>query len=728
MTISLSNVGSGFKRTALNANFEAIETELNNNVLRRDGLTGGANQMEVNLDMNSNDILNGGLASFTQVTVDGEILDPDNTGVTTLPTQTGNTGKHLVTNGSSALWETDGAVTLATAIASTTIGVGQSVCISDRAYGVFDVVLASGVTPNTYNIIQCTGIGTLALVLQTDGIRYLDQFGTLDGADATGAFQAALDLGGYIKGNGVYNVSGLDLYANTTLDLRGGGQIVRTDTLTQNLLVALGTSYSIPLENITVLGGIVDDQSASTISGVYFGFCKNLHIEGTKFIGMGNNNIDHGSIPNLDAGGVTGLAISSCEDATLINIVVEDFTGDGLLVAGGEESGVAQTQVPSNNIKVMGLTARNMAVSGFGTLRGATGVILDDFYVYNCGSTYSAVSLNSEGAIVTNGIIIGDSAVTYADGTYGLRVGHGWDTSTGFSRAPNSVISNVTIKDTGGGFVIGGSDGSILKNIKISSIDYIGGLVAQTDTLDIEVYIDTCAQYGVKAANSPNLTLRGAVKNTQLSGVYVDNSLVAIGAGSPEGMGNLDISMNITNFSLAALSTSEGGVYMSQSLLSSDNIKVHDCVFDNTVARYCIIHRHQKEEVSFYDNVAIAGTFDKFILAANDPRRASAAVWGNRLNTGEEIYPRVVKEAGRGTGATTAITIVATYGYWAELLYSGASFTYTASQVMTGGTNTSVITNFVASLSGTTMTYTFTGSGGTLSFDLHFDKLVVATP
>ena len=58
MSISLSNVGSGFKRTALNANFEAIEAELNSNVLRRDGVGTGANQLEVDIDVNSQRLLN----------------------------------------------------------------------------------------------------------------------------------------------------------------------------------------------------------------------------------------------------------------------------------------------------------------------------------------------------------------------------------------------------------------------------------------------------------------------------------------------------------------------------------------------------------------------------------------------------------------------------------------------------------------------------------------------
>lgn len=57
MTITLKDVGSGFKRTALKENFDAIEAELNNNVLRRDGVD-GANQLEVDIDVNSQRLLN----------------------------------------------------------------------------------------------------------------------------------------------------------------------------------------------------------------------------------------------------------------------------------------------------------------------------------------------------------------------------------------------------------------------------------------------------------------------------------------------------------------------------------------------------------------------------------------------------------------------------------------------------------------------------------------------
>ena len=59
MAIELDPITSGYSTGKINENFQDVENELNNNVLRRDGLaTGEANQMEVNLDMNSNSILN----------------------------------------------------------------------------------------------------------------------------------------------------------------------------------------------------------------------------------------------------------------------------------------------------------------------------------------------------------------------------------------------------------------------------------------------------------------------------------------------------------------------------------------------------------------------------------------------------------------------------------------------------------------------------------------------
>jgi hypothetical protein len=57
--ITIDNIASGYaSTTALNTNFDAIETELNSKVLYRNNPAGEPNSMENDLDMNSNDINN----------------------------------------------------------------------------------------------------------------------------------------------------------------------------------------------------------------------------------------------------------------------------------------------------------------------------------------------------------------------------------------------------------------------------------------------------------------------------------------------------------------------------------------------------------------------------------------------------------------------------------------------------------------------------------------------
>jgi len=71
------------------------------------------------------------------------------------------------------------------AINDSTLKSGTSANIKERTAGngggaMWDAVLASTVTPNTHNIVQCVGAPTLALVLRTSGSEtYLKQYGAL---------------------------------------------------------------------------------------------------------------------------------------------------------------------------------------------------------------------------------------------------------------------------------------------------------------------------------------------------------------------------------------------------------------------------------------------------------------------------------------------------------------------------------------------------------------------
>tara|TARA_R110000851_G_scaffold323215_1_gene489705 strand:- start:2154 stop:3392 length:1239 start_codon:yes stop_codon:yes gene_type:complete len=82
--ITLDDITSSYASTSLfQANFTAIETQFNDKVLYRNNPTGEANQMENNLDMNSNSILNAGVVNATGLTLGGTQVVP--TGTTSLP-------------------------------------------------------------------------------------------------------------------------------------------------------------------------------------------------------------------------------------------------------------------------------------------------------------------------------------------------------------------------------------------------------------------------------------------------------------------------------------------------------------------------------------------------------------------------------------------------------------------------------------------------------------------
>lgn len=91
--------------------------------------------------------------------------------------------------------------TLDIAIADTSLSDGLTLNIKERSTGngggaVWDAVLASTVTPNTYNIVQCVGAPTLALVLRTGDTIIGTQWGVVASStplSSDAALQAVFD-------------------------------------------------------------------------------------------------------------------------------------------------------------------------------------------------------------------------------------------------------------------------------------------------------------------------------------------------------------------------------------------------------------------------------------------------------------------------------------------------------------------------------------------------------
>lgn len=73
--------------------------------------------------------------------------------------------------------------TMSAAIASTTLVEGDVILVKDRASSHWDVVLSSGVTENSYDIVQGVGVGTLSYQLRINESTDIKAFG-VPGADA----------------------------------------------------------------------------------------------------------------------------------------------------------------------------------------------------------------------------------------------------------------------------------------------------------------------------------------------------------------------------------------------------------------------------------------------------------------------------------------------------------------------------------------------------------------
>ena len=150
--------------------------------------------------------------------------------------------------------------TLAAAVADTGLANGDALNLKERTTGngggaLWDVVFSSTVTENTYNIVQCTGVGTLSLVLRIDDATLnTAEFGVTDSGSVSAntlAAQAALDLAatnGYsvTDTEGTYNFSTLLIKNGTKcVDFTSGtwtpdGNSSPTATTTQAAVILQG--------------------------------------------------------------------------------------------------------------------------------------------------------------------------------------------------------------------------------------------------------------------------------------------------------------------------------------------------------------------------------------------------------------------------------------------------------------------------------------------------------
>ena len=218
--------------------------------------------------------------------------------------------------------------TLAEAVASTGLvwdvaeNKGDALNIAERTTGngggaMWDVVLSSTVTENTFNIVQCTGVPALSLELRLQAINDIRAFGaTGDGTtDDQAAIQAAIDtgkevlipVGDFLIGSALTNfttMKGTNFFDSRIIV---GASFVGTVALAVNIFYTRFANFQVSMNN----------APSNDITGIEIVNAREARINSVRVTG---NSVDGTGI-SFDQGGglftgfhdVVGCYITSCK-------------------------------------------------------------------------------------------------------------------------------------------------------------------------------------------------------------------------------------------------------------------------------------------------------------------------------------------------------------------------------------------------------------------------------
>lgn len=169
-----TNVAQGFgQETAINSNFTDIKTALDESKSR---VNSTSESMSVDLDMNSNDVLNVASLDAAGITLSGEMITTTNLATVPIPAQVGNADKVLKTNGSVLSWDL---------VETANIGDAALTSLGDLFTAADKMVYTTA--SDTYATTDLTPLARTVLgstTAITASRNYIDGLETFHGADA----------------------------------------------------------------------------------------------------------------------------------------------------------------------------------------------------------------------------------------------------------------------------------------------------------------------------------------------------------------------------------------------------------------------------------------------------------------------------------------------------------------------------------------------------------------
>ena len=351
---------------------------------------------------------------------------------------------------------------LAAAIADSTLVEGMALNLAERTAGngggaMWDVVLASTVTPNTFDIVQCTGVPTLALVLRVGQTIDIKQFGAIEGQDATNQINAATDRA---LNHSIIELGGDYLGTNITANKAGityrNGKITAPLDSTESCFVV--TADSVTFDNVDTF---VDWANLTAPGTVNVGGLHAANVAGLRVVGgsyEGARSDDYGTvIANVRC----AISLYRCQDCYIApkkagEVGFVDAVGlwesyacnvDGGLYENGQYSGVAtatdEGTAPVGNYGnhiIESARVRGMGTSSITVNDTRCQVIAPDVDGGSNGVNFghSAGQPGQVGIVADNSVLIGGEIRNTT--LHGVAVGN----------SKNVRVLGATIEDTGG--------------------------------------------------------------------------------------------------------------------------------------------------------------------------------------------------------------------------------------------------------------------------------------
>lgn len=429
--LTLTPVSDTSSPVTMNANFDAIEA-FAETVLSRDGTT--PNQMEAVLDMNSNDIINGGIGRFERLFLNGTEIS------TTVGTGGGPGGS--VTGLADYANNTDMAADHANLTNNDIVYSGGKTSIGDGGGGIYryttgDISTQVTSDPQAGLYVARSDDATGAsggFILMQDGwnVNPINFGVTVDTGDVVTEFKDMISalstrygFADIVLDEGTYtvNADGTNalLITQDHIMIRGSG---RQGTIIKH---GTGNGHTVSIDTVTG-GGLfnlqIDGGRGTAASGhalrldaLTDHFLKDLRIENAHTYGIGlqggtNTGLRWDSI-EIDTTGHDGIDVKNPEDNSTVNfmtnISVKNHGQDATVKAGIDLRGpwhlnnIRVTDFGTGNVGVRFREGALLDVNGY----GAHDSVMTNFFIDGTSSPSSSIGIAGN----VNRLVVGDGVV-----------------------------------------------------------------------------------------------------------------------------------------------------------------------------------------------------------------------------------------------------------------------------------------------------------------------------